>query len=75
MSTTTKRLRAEHPEALAELVEVLTVCEGSVTMAAAVLALAGPSTLWRIAADVPAVREILAKHGRGRGRKATTTAC
>lgn len=72
MSAATKRLRAEHPDALAELAEVLDACEGSVTMAAEVLGLAGPSTLWRIAAEVPVVRAILAKHGRGRGRKAST---
>ena len=73
MTATTKRLRAEHPDALAELAEVLALTEGNVTDAADVLGFAGPSTLWRIAADVPSVREILAKHGRGRGRKATVT--
>lgn len=73
MNATTKRLRAEHPDALTELVEVLIAAEGSITLAADVLGFAGPSTLWRIAADVPSVREILAKHGRGRGRKATAT--
>jgi len=71
VNATTKRLRAEHPDALAELVDVLIAAEGSVTLTAAVLGFAGPSTLWRIAADVPSVREILAKHGRG--RKATAT--
>jgi hypothetical protein len=70
VTSLTKRLRAEHPDALAELAEVLIAADGSVTLTADVLGFAGPSTLWRIAADVPSVREILAKHGRGRGRKA-----
>jgi hypothetical protein len=68
----TKTLRAGDTAAL---VAALQVTAGNLTDAAELLGFAGPSTIWRIAYDVPAVRTAIEQYGRRRGRqrKARTT--
>lgn len=68
----TKALRGSDPEALTLLEGAL--CDGA-TLAevAEAFGLAGPSTLWRIAYATPAVRAIIEKHGRRKGRRCSST--
>ena len=60
-------LRQGDPEVMALLTGALE-SGASIAEVAEAFGFAGPSTLWRIAAGTPAVRAIIKKHGRKRGR-------
>jgi hypothetical protein len=63
-----RRLRAGDPDALDDLNIALQFAGGSIGDAAILVGLAGASSLWRIAYAAPAVRAVVAEHGRRRGR-------
>lgn len=65
-------LRAGEDWALEGLVAALQVSDRSIKDAAVLIGLAGASSLWRIAYDMPAVRAILQEHGRRRGGRHAT---
>lgn len=66
-------LRAREGWALDALREALQLSGGALPEAASLVGLAGASSIWRVAYAVPEVREIIAAHGRRRGKKSNAS--
>jgi hypothetical protein len=70
---TARRLRAGEATMLDDLECALRAAR-TLGEAAELIGLAGASSLWRIAANTPHVRDLIRRHSHGRGRPKGTTA-